>query len=37
MVNIGVSGNKLFAMMTSDSKKPDKVHTLYSEEIQSKM
>lgn len=36
-VNIGVSGNKLLAKMASDFKKPDMVHTLYPEEIQSKM
>ena len=36
-VNIGVSANKLLAKMASDFKKPDMVHTLYPEEIQSKM
>ena len=36
-VNIGVSSNKLLAKMASDFKKPDKVHTLYPEEIQQKM
>ena len=36
-VNIGVSSNKLLAKMASDFKKPDMVHTLYPEEIQSKM
>ena len=36
-VNIGVSGNKLLAKMASDFKKPDRVHTLYPEEIQQKM
>ena len=36
-VNVGVSGNKLLAKMASDFKKPDMVHTLYPEEIQSKM
>lgn len=36
-VNIGVSANKLLAKMASDFKKPDRVHTLYPEEIQAKM
>ena len=36
-VNIGVSTNKLLAKMASDFKKPDRVHTLYPEEIQAKM
>ena len=36
-VNIGVSCNKLLAKMASDFQKPDKVHTLYPEEIESKM
>lgn len=36
-VNVGVSRNKLLAKMASDFKKPDRVHTLYPEEIQSKM
>ncbi len=36
-VNVGVSSNKLLAKMASDLKKPDRVHTLYPEEIQSKM
>ena len=36
-VNIGVSYNKLLAKMASDLKKPDMVHTLFPEEIQSKM
>ena len=36
-VNIGVSSNKLLAKMASDLKKPDRVHTLYPEEIQQKM
>ena len=36
-VNVGVSCNKLLAKMASDFKKPDRVHTLYPEEIQEKM
>ena len=32
-----MSCNKLLAKMASDFKKPDMVHTLYPEEIQSKM
>lgn len=36
-VNIGVANNKLLAKMASDFKKPDMVHTLYKEEIESKM
>ena len=36
-VNVGVSSNKLLAKMASDFKKPDMVHTLYPEEIPSKM
>lgn len=36
-VNIGVSCNKLLAKMASDFQKPDKVHTLYPEEIETKM
>ena len=36
-VNIGVSENKLLAKMASDFEKPDKVHTLFPEEIPTKM
>lgn len=36
-VNIGVSTNKLLAKMASDFKKPNLVHTLFPEEIKSKM
>lgn len=36
-VNVGISQNKLLAKMASDFKKPDRVHTLYPEEIQEKM
>lgn len=36
-VNIGISNNKLLAKMASDFEKPDKVHTLFPEEIQAKM
>ncbi len=36
-VNIGISSNKLLAKMASDFRKPDRVHTLYPEEIQRKM
>lgn len=32
-VNIGISSNKLLAKMASDFEKPDKVHTLYPEEM----
>ena len=36
-VNIGVAPNKLLAKMASDFTKPDKVHTLYTSEIPTKM
>ncbi len=36
-VNIGISSNRLLAKMASDFTKPDKVHTLFPEEIQEKM
>lgn len=36
-VNIGISTNKLLAKMASDFEKPDRIHTLYPEEIKEKM
>lgn len=36
-VNIGISDNKLLAKMASDFEKPNRVHTLFPEEIQVKM
>ncbi len=36
-VNIGISSNKLLAKMASDFEKPNKIHTLYREEIPEKM
>ena len=36
-VNIGVSSNKLLAKMASDFTKPDRVHTLFPDEIQTKL
>ncbi len=36
-VNIGISSNRLLAKMASDFEKPDKVHTLFPEEISTKM
>lgn len=36
-VNIGISSNKLLAKMASDFIKPDRVHTLFPDEIEEKM
>lgn len=36
-VNIGISNRKVLAKMASDFKKPDLVHTLFAEEIKTKM
>ncbi|XCP84025.1 DNA polymerase IV [Roseburia hominis] len=36
-VNIGISSNKLLAKMASDFEKPNRVHTLFPEEIRQKM
>ena len=36
-VNIGVSTNRLLAKMASDFEKPDRVHTLFPDEISEKM
>lgn len=36
-VNVGIGNNKLCAKMASDFLKPDKVHTLYKDEIVSKL
>ncbi len=36
-VNVGIGSNKLLAKMVSDFEKPVKVHTLYTDEIESKM
>lgn len=36
-VNVGIGNNKLLAKMASEFEKPDKVHTLFLEEISEKM
>lgn len=36
-VNVGISTNKLLAKMASEFEKPNRVHTLYPEEVKSKM
>ena len=36
-VNVGIARNKLCAKMASDFQKPDKVHTLFPDEIETKM
>lgn len=36
-VNIGIANNKLCAKMASDFEKPDKVHTLFNNEIETKL
>jgi len=36
-VNVGVSSNKLLAKMACELSKPDKVHTIWPDEIESKM
>lgn len=36
-VNIGISDNKMLAKMASDFKKPDRIHTLFTDEIKKKM
>ncbi len=36
-VNIGIANNKLCAKMASDFEKPDRIHTLYEDEVKNKM
>lgn len=36
-VNVGIGNNKLCAKMASDFEKPDRVHTLYNNEIKQKL
>lgn len=36
-VNIGIANNKICAKMASDFEKPNKIHTLYNNEIKDKM
>lgn len=36
-VNVGIANNMLCAKMASDFEKPDKVHTLFDEEVETKM
>lgn len=36
-VNIGIANNKFCAKMASDFEKPNKIHTLFSDEIKSKL
>ena len=36
-VNIGISSNKVLAKMASDFKKPNQVHTLFPDEVQTKL
>ena len=36
-VNVGIGSNKLLAKMASDFQKPDKVHTLWENEVEEKM
>lgn len=36
-VNVGISSNKLLAKMASDFTKPDRIHTLFPDEIEQKM
>ena len=36
-VNIGIAPNRLLAKMASDFEKPDRVHTLYKYEVETKM